>query len=116
MLKFTSGGDTNNLTLKDAVFGEQYRRATWTNIGYIIFHELTGINVILLYSNKIFIKLHDKGGSIKPRTGTQIIGNIDVFGCVCSIFAVKYFGRRTLVVFGHLFIAAAHFGVAYSIA
>ena len=34
---------------------------------------------------------------------------------MCSILAVKYFGRRTLVIWGHLAIAAAHFGVAYSI-
>lgn len=110
-LKFSSGNDTNNLTLKDALWNPTYRMATWVNIGYIIFHELTGINVILLYSNTILAK----SGKFKPRTGTQIIGDIDVFGTFCSIFAVKYFGRRTLVVWGHLAIALAHFGVAYSI-
>ena len=65
-LKFSSGNDTNNLTLKDALWNPTYRMATWVNIGYIIFHELTGINVILLYSNTILAK----SGKFKPRTGT----------------------------------------------
>ena len=42
---------TSNLTIKDAVKDPKYRNATWANIGYIIFHELTGINVIRIYSN-----------------------------------------------------------------
>ena len=41
---------TSNTTLFDAIGNPQYRKATWVNIGYIIFHELTGINVIMLYS------------------------------------------------------------------
>ena len=32
---------------------ERYRRASWVNICQIIFHELTGINVILMYSSTI---------------------------------------------------------------
>ena len=50
-LRTKLGSDSSNLTLKDAVANPKYRKATWINIGYIIFHELTGINVIMLYSN-----------------------------------------------------------------
>jgi len=42
---------SSGLTLKDAIFDPKYRYSTWINIGYIAFHELTGINIIRLYSN-----------------------------------------------------------------
>lgn len=45
-----SGKASSKLTLKDALFNPAYRRATWVNIGYMVFHELTGINVINMYS------------------------------------------------------------------
>jgi hypothetical protein len=45
------GNNTSKKSLKDALFDPEYRRATWVNLGYIVFHELTGINVIMLYSN-----------------------------------------------------------------
>ena len=48
------GSDSTGLTIKDALVDPQYRRATWTNIGYIMFHELTGIMVVIMYSNFIF--------------------------------------------------------------
>ena len=53
-IRNTSGKSSSGLTLKDALFNPQYRKATWVNIGYLIFHELTGINVIILYSSTIF--------------------------------------------------------------
>jgi hypothetical protein len=46
-IRSKSGKATSNLTLKDAFTNPRYRRATWVNVGYIVFHELTGINVIL---------------------------------------------------------------------
>ena len=52
-MKKSTGKDTSKLTLKDALFNDRYKKATWVNIGYIIFHELTGINVIMLYSSQM---------------------------------------------------------------
>lgn len=46
-IRSKSGKATSNLTLGDAFTNPRYRRATWVNVGYIVFHELTGINVIL---------------------------------------------------------------------
>ena len=42
---------SSNLSLRDALCNDQYCKATWVNLGYIVFHELTGINVIGQYSN-----------------------------------------------------------------
>lgn len=70
-LKMTSGKNTSNLTIKDALFNQQYRKSTWVNIGYIIFHELTGINVILLYTSIIFKELKSNHSSnIDTRQAT----------------------------------------------
>jgi len=55
-----------------------------------------------------------KGGSFTPRLGTQIVGIIDLLACFLSIWTVKKFGRVTLVIWGHLLIAGAHFGVGFS--
>jgi len=54
LIKSKCGKSSSNLNFNDAVCNPQYRGATWTNVGYIIFHELTGINVIMLYSSHMF--------------------------------------------------------------
>lgn len=41
-----SSKSSSGLTLRDALFNPQYRKATYINLIYIMFHELTGINII----------------------------------------------------------------------
>jgi SP family facilitated glucose transporter-like MFS transporter 8 len=79
------------------------------NVGYIIFHELTGINVIMLYSNQMLKQMHsaDKKG-LTARQGVYIIGVINMLASLMSTRIVKYFGRKTLVVWGHAGIAIVH--------
>lgn len=50
-LSSVSSSGSTGLTIKDALLNPMYRKATWINVGYIVFHELTGINVIAIYSN-----------------------------------------------------------------
>ena len=66
-LDSNQGKDSSGLNLCDAVANPRYRKATWVNIAYIIFHELTGINVIMLYSNQMFKQMSSGGSSITPR-------------------------------------------------
>lgn len=82
-------------------------------MGYIIFHELTGINVINLYSTTMFKEMHKGGGGIAPRTGTYIVGVFNVVGTACSILFVNNFGRKTLLIWGHILIAIVHAMVGY---
>ena len=80
---------------------------------YMIFHELSGINVILAYSNTILDHiLGDKKSGLNARTGTYIISLINFFSSTVSIFMVKTFGRRTLLLWGHFGITIAHLCVA----
>jgi hypothetical protein len=99
---------SSGLTYADALCNAQYRKSTWVNVGYIIFHELTGINVVMLYSTTMLQEMHKAGGGISPRGGTYLVGLANVFGACCSVYCVKTFGRKTLLIWGHLGIAVCH--------
>ena len=83
------------------------------NIGYIIFHELTGVNVIVIYSTLLFQKMDKSGGRLTPRQGTYLVGIIGLISTWIGILSVKTFGRKTLCLLGHLAIAVVHGLVAY---
>ena len=92
---------------------ERYTRASWINVIYMVFHELTGINVILAYSNTILLHIFgDKTSGFTARTGTYVISLVNFFSSFMSIFMVKRFGRRTLLLWGHTGVALAHLCVA----
>ena len=49
-----SGGHAQTATFIEAFKSdERYVRASWVNVGAMIFHELTAINIIMSYSNVI---------------------------------------------------------------
>lgn len=84
VIKSQCGGDSSNLTLGDGLCNPRYRIATWINIGYIVFHELTGINVINMYSNTMFTEMSKEGAGFTPRQGTYLIGAFQVLGTIMS--------------------------------
>ena len=75
----------------------------------MMIHEMTGINAIFLYSNKILAE----GGSttISPRTGTQIIGVVNLLSSATAIWSAKTFSRRTLLIWGHFLMGLCHCAV-----
>ena len=109
--KMSASKGSSKLTLIDALCNPQYRRATWINLGYIVFHELTGINVIMQYSNQMLKQMQSKTFPITPREGTYMVGVANFLTSFMSIFVVKCFKRRTLLIVGHLAIAAIHFTI-----
>ena len=78
------GNNSSDLTLCDGVSNPRYRIATWINISYMIFHEMTGINVINMYSNTMFKDMAKGGASFTPRQGTYLCGAIQVFATILS--------------------------------
>ena len=78
-----------------------------------MFHELTGINIIILYSSTIFQQMSTPGSKFSPRTGTYMIGIINAVSALIAIYVIKRVGRKTLVVFGHFTIAVIHSLVGY---
>jgi len=51
------------------MFKEEHRQATWTNVMYMVFRELSGTNVMVLYSSMLFTDMDEesKGFSLTPR-------------------------------------------------
>lgn len=90
--------------MKDAVSSEMYRKATWTTIVLIIFHELTGINAIMLYSNTMFKQM----GMENPRVGTYMIGIAGLLGMAIAIAILNKIGRRNLLITGHVLMGLCH--------
>ena len=72
----------------------------------IIFHELTGINSILIFSNTILKNITN--GGLSPRLGTCLIGMCNFLSAVASIGVIRTFGRRPLMLIGHVGIAVCH--------
>lgn len=52
--------------------------------------------------------MNKDGGGISPREGTYLVGIVNMLASLVSVVLVKYFGRKTLVVWGHLLIAVIH--------
>ena len=78
-----------------------------------MFHELTGINVIMLYSSTIFEQMATPDSKFTPRTGTYMVGIINAIASLIAIYTIKKIGRRTLVIGGHFGIAIIHALVGY---
>ena len=76
-----------------------------------MFHELTGINIILLYSNTI-LALVLTGNSFTPRQGVYMISIINTVASAVSIWTVKAFGRRPLLIWGHAGVCITHIMIA----
>ena len=74
--------------MRDALFHPKYRKATWINLGYITFHELTGTNAIAGYSTQIFFDLKkDDNFQIVPRYATIYLG---IAGLIASTFSLWF--------------------------
>jgi len=52
--------------------------------------------------------MNKDGGGITPREGTYLVGIVNMFASLISVVLVKYFGRKTLVIYGHLGMAVTH--------
>ena len=74
-------------------FDPRYRRATWVGITLSIFSQLTGINVIMFYSNILF-----KGLSMSNTSITALIGVVNFITPIIRLMLLMCFGRKTLMV------------------
>lgn len=112
-LQKNSQKETTSASLKEAFFtNKEYTRGSWVNIGNIIFHELAGINVINLYSNTILNNILSDDAKFTPRQGSYVIGVVQAIASGFCLWTLKTFGKRPLLIWGHLGIAASHFMVA----
>ena len=72
--------------------GPQYSRATFVGCSLSIFQQMTGINVIMFYSNTIF-----KNAGVPATTVTGLVGIVNFVSTLIGMVFLGYFGRKTLM-------------------
>ena len=93
-------------------YNPKYRKASWLNVCHIVFHELTGINVIIIYSNTILTNIA-KTANFSARAGTIAIGAVNWLSVIASIWIIKWFGRRPILLVGYAFIGISHIAIGF---
>ena len=68
-----------------------------------LLYQLSGLTAILFYSTSIFNQLG--GGIFLSRLLTFIMGIVNLFSSISSIFLLQIFGRKTLITTGQFFLA-----------
>ena len=63
---------------------------------------LCGFQVILNYANNILTQVDDGDSPLDPRQSTYALGFSQFVGSLLSLWAVTRYGRRTLLLAGHL--------------
>lgn len=71
----------------------RYRRATLVGCFFAVFQQLTGINVIMFYSNMLF-----KGLSMSNTTITALIGIVNFVTTIIGFLFLMCLGRKTIMV------------------
>jgi len=91
--------ETTDVKWKD-VFAPALRRALWVGIGLAIFQQVTGINAVIYYSDKIF-KLSGFTTPHQQTIATIIsVGVVNVLATLIAIAWVDKFGRKPLLFAG----------------
>ena len=81
---------------------EIYSRSSWIAIILTACVWLCGFQVILNYANNILTQVDDGDSPLDPRQSTYALGCSQFLGSVLSLWAVTKYGRRTLLLVGHL--------------
>lgn len=108
LLEISSGRDdkvddsSGDITYSDVLCDARYRTATYVGLFLGIFQQTTGMNIIFLYSNTVF-----NGLGLSATIVTVMMGVFNFIGSVVGFFLLFYFGRRSLLLVGHVTQAAS---------
>ena len=84
--------DDDDVTYGQVCCDRKYARATIVGCTLSVFQQLTGINVIMFYSNILF-----KGLSMSSTTVTALIGIVNFLATLVGLSLLYCFGRKTLM-------------------
>ena len=112
-----NGDHAQKATLKEAyVTDERYVRASWVNFFAMIFHELTAINIVMAFSTTILDDIlgdpDEQTSGFTARQGTYVVGLVNFLSACLCILSMRFFGRRTLLLVGHIGICLSYFFMA----
>ncbi|GAB0096483.1 TRET1 [Sergentomyia squamirostris] len=95
----------NKGTIKDLVANKGNLKALIICAGLISFQQLSGINVVLFYSQVIFQKT---GSSLEPAIATIIVGIVQVIASGCTPLVVDRLGRKIILLVSGIGMAVCH--------
>jgi hypothetical protein len=98
------------------VFAPAVRCALWVGVGMAIFQQVTGINAVVYYSDKIFALAGFS--SLHQQTLATIfsVGVVNVLATLIALAWVDSFGRKPLLLAGLIGMAAALVAIALAFA
>ncbi len=82
------------------VFSKSVRRPLMIGIGLAVFQQITGINAIIYYANKIFESAGFSTPADQAAATTWAIGGVNVLATFIAVAYVDRFGRRPLLLAG----------------
>ena len=101
-LDTTDADMTQNLSYKEVFTGPLYRKATFIGCSLAIFQQLTGINVIMFYSTKIFQKANL---SLSAQSITGLVGGVNFITTFGGLILLSLAGRRTIMLWCNVLMA-----------
>jgi hypothetical protein len=103
--------EASKVTFKDAVFGQDYYRATWMSACLNIGNQFSAIGPVCIYSSTILdevMKETDGEFPITIREGVLIIGAVTMVSALLGVFPAKFMGRVLILTSSHLALAITH--------
>jgi len=92
------------ISFKTLIVDPEFRRATWICIGLAVAFQMSGINIVTIFSTSIFTILNKNGMTLalSIKTNNFILGLTGFFAAFLSNFSVGFFKRRTVLVGGQI--------------
>jgi len=97
------------------VFAPAWRRPLTIGIGLAVFQQITGINAIIYYSDKIFAAAGFATAEAQTQATTWAIGAVNVAATLIAIAFIDRLGRRPLLLAGlvGMFVSLTAVGIAF---
>ena len=97
------------------VFAPAWRRPLMVGLGLAVFQQITGINAIIYYSDKIFAAAGFASAQAQTQATTWAIGAVNVLATLIAIAFIDRLGRRPLLLAGlvGMFVSLTAVGFAF---
>ena len=89
------------------VFSKPVRRALWVGIGLAVFQQITGINAVIYYSDRIFQLAGFTTAQEQTEATLLAVGLVNVLATFIAVAWVDKFGRKPLLMIGLVGMTAA---------
>ena len=82
------------------MFSQRLRKPLMVGVGLAVFQQITGINAIIYYADKIFAAAGFSTPADQAAATTWAIGGVNVLATFIAVAYVDRFGRRPLLLCG----------------